>query len=99
MIVGKVIGSVVSTNKSEKMHGMKIMVVQPLEIETQKNTGNCVVAIDTVGAGESETVLCVSGSSARQTHYTENRPVDMVIVGIIDSIQVNNKTVFKKYES
>jgi microcompartment protein CcmK/EutM len=97
MTVGKVVGNVVSTNKSENMLGMKMLIVQPLDIETQKVKSDCAVAIDTVGAGEGEVVLCVSGSSARQTHFTQNKPVDMVIVGIIDSVEVNKKMVFKKY--
>ncbi len=96
MIVARVVGSVVSTNKSERMIGMKMLLVTPLDIPSQEEDGKPLVAIDVVGAGEGETVLCVSGSSSRQTDLTDSKPVDLAIVGIIDSIQLKDKQVFKK---
>lgn len=96
MIVCRVKGSVVSTNKSEKLMGMKLMVVVQMDIMTGKETGNPLIAIDTVGSGEGEVVLLVGGSSARQTAVTENKPVDASIIAIIDSIEVNGNTVFRK---
>ena len=97
MIVGRVCGSVVSTNKSDRMQGMKMLLVQQIDIPTQKNTGDPKVAIDTIGAGEGELVLCVSGSSSRQTQTTDNKPVDFAIIGIIDSIDLIGKRIFEKY--
>ncbi len=96
MKVSRVIGSVVSTNKSEKLRGVKLMVVREVDILTREQTGIPLVAVDTVGAGVGEEVLVVSGSSSRQTTFTENKPVDLAIIAIIDSIEVEGKLVFKK---
>lgn len=97
MIVAKVVGTVVSTNKTVKLNGLKLLIVVPISISTQKEKGDPIVAIDTVGSGEGEIVMCVSGSSARLTALTEGRPVDSVIVGIIDSMEMNGEVVFQKY--
>jgi len=99
MIVGRVCGSVVSTTKSDRMHGMKILLVREVDIPTQKEVGDAKVAIDTIGAGEGELVLCVSGSSSRQTEKTFNRPVDFAIIGVVDSIDLIGKRIFEKYQS
>ncbi len=99
MIVARVKGNVVSTNKSEKMMGMKLLIVQKIDIETQQETNNTMVAVDTVGAGVGETVMCVTGSSSRQTAVTEAKPVDVAIIGIIDSIELMGELVFEKYKS
>lgn len=96
MIVCRVKGSVVSTNKTEKLMGFKLLVVTQVNIVTGKEEGPTFVAVDTVGAGEDEVVMVVNGSSARQTQYTENRPVDASIVSIVDSIEVEGKIVFRK---
>ncbi len=96
MNVCRVKGNIVSTNKSEKLQGMKLMVVVQLEMDTGKETGIPTVAIDTVGAGEGEVVLVVGGSSARQTPVTENKPVDSAIIAIIDSIEIAGEVVFRK---
>lgn len=72
------------------------MVVQPISLDDQAPDGKSLVAIDTVGAGEGEIVLVVSGSSARQTTKTQNTPVDAVIMGIIDSIELEGKVVYRK---
>lgn len=96
MVVCRVKGSVVSTNKTDKLQGMKLMVVCQFNIETGKEDGNAYIAIDTVGAGEGEIVMVVSGSSSRQTLQTENKPVDAAIIAIIDSIEIEGRIVFKK---
>jgi len=98
MQIAKVTGTVVSTNKSEKLMGLKLLVVQPLEIQTMAEKGGLAVAIDAVGAGEGEVVMIVGGSSSRQTALTDGKPVDMSIVAIIDNIDVKGKRVFQKYE-
>lgn len=98
MIVGRVCGNVVSTKKSE-MRGMKMLLVREVDIPTQKEVGSPKIAIDTIGAGEGEVVLCVAGSSSRQTEKTYNRPVDLAIIGVVDSIDLIGKRIFQKYKT
>ena len=80
MVVGKVIGSIVSTRKSERLIGNKFMIIEPLP-EMAAGAGRF-VAIDNIGAGIGETVLVATGSAARVG--MENAPVDAAIVGIVD---------------
>ena len=75
MLLGRVIGTVVSTNKEQELSGLKLLLVRGADVEG-KPTGPLVVAIDAVGAGLGEVVLYASGSSARQTRVTKDRPVD-----------------------
>ena len=98
MQVARVVGNVVSTHKSEKIVGLKMLLVQPLDIATLEEKGNMVVAFDAVGAGEGEVVLIVSGSSSRQTALTDNKPSDTAIIAIIDYIDLNKKRIFDKEE-
>lgn len=79
MVIGKVVGSIVSTRKCENLIGNKFMVVEPLE---EMSAGGRFVAIDNIGAGIGETVLVATGSAARVG--MENAPVDAAIVGIVD---------------
>ncbi|MBQ3356319.1 MAG: EutN/CcmL family microcompartment protein [Oscillospiraceae bacterium] len=97
MNLGIVKGTVVSTNKAEKLYGLKLLIVKPIDIETWQEKGAPVVAIDAVGAGEGEIVMTVSGSSSRQTTVTENKPVDQTIIAIIDHVDVNGKRIFEKF--
>lgn len=97
MNLGIVKGTVVSTNKAEKLYGLKLLIVKPIDIETWQEKGAPVVAIDAVGAGEGEVVMTVSGSSSRQTTVTENKPVDQTIIAIIDHVDVNGKRLFEKF--
>ena len=85
MQVGKVIGTVVSTKKDEKLTGLKFQMVGFLNQKGEPN-GSMVVAVDSVGAGVGETVLVASGSSARLTPISEGKPVDAVIMAIVDEI-------------
>jgi ethanolamine utilization protein EutN len=96
MIIGKVIGNVVSTSKAEKLHGKKLLIVQPLDMISLEPTGKPVVTIDTVGSGKGEVVMVVSGSSARQTEVTNGTPVDAAIIGIIDQVEIEGKLTFEK---
>ena len=98
MQVARVVGNVVSTHKSEKIVGLKMLLVQPIDIATFEEKGNMVVAFDTVGAGEGEVVLIVSGSSSRQTALTDNKPSDTAIIAIIDYIDLKKKRIFDKEE-
>ena len=101
MFVAKVTGSVVSTQKVDEMVGHKLMVVEPFRLDpkTRKSlstTGRTFVAIDTIGAGEGEYVLITQGSSARLTPETKNLPIDAVIIGIVDSVHVENNSVYSR---
>jgi len=82
MIIGKVIGSVVSTRKNENLVGNKFMIVEPVEKMAAKNSQ--LVAIDNIGAGIGEYVLVATGSAARIGCGKETAPVDAAIVGIVD---------------
>ena len=95
MILAKVIGTVVSTQKESSMDGLKFLLLQ--QIDSNGNTkGGIVVAADAVDAGPGEIVLYASGSSARQTKRTENRPCDAVVMAIVDNWEVEGKLVYKK---
>ena len=98
MQLARVKGTVVSTNKAEKLMGLKLLVVKPIDLETMEEKGSPIVAVDAVGAGEGEVVMLVGGSSSRQTSATENKPVDQSIVAIIDHIDIDNKRVFQKFQ-
>lgn len=97
MYAARVIGTVVCTTKDEKLNGKKMQVVQPVSLLTLQNDGKPAVAIDTVGAGISEIVLVVGGSSARQTSITNGTPVDATIMAIVDYIDIEGKKVFDKH--
>ena len=97
MFIAKVIGNVVSTQKIAKFRDMKLLLVQPYINKEGKLqiSGSSVVAVDGVGAGVGECVLFTQGSSARLTPTTKDAPVDAVIVGIVDTIEVGGATVAK----
>ena len=99
MFLAKVTGSVIATQKAASMTGRKLLTVEPLRVDPAKrdklvSTGRTFVVVDTVGAGQGEMVLIVQGSSARMTPETEKLPVDAVIVGIVDTVNVENQTIF-----
>ena len=85
MIIGKVVGSLFSTRKSEKLVCNKFMIVEP--VESMRNTGSRLVAIDIIGAGIGEYVLVAQGSAARIGCDMADAPIDAAIVGIIDEGQ------------
>ena len=85
MIIGKVVGSLFSTRKSEKLVGNKFMIVEP--VESMRNTGSRLVAIDIIGAGIGEYVLVAQGSAARIGCDMADAPIDAAIVGNIDEGQ------------
>ena len=98
MLLGKVLGTVVSTRKDEELEGLKFLLVQAADQEGQPH-GATVVCADAVGAGVGELVLYAAGSSARQTQVTQNRPVDHVIMAIVDEIYADGVTTFQKYDA
>jgi microcompartment protein CcmK/EutM len=95
MTLGKVVGTVVATRKEQTLEGLRFMLVRHVDADG-KETGGFVVAADAVGAGPGEMVLVAAGSSARQTQATNNRPVDAVIMAIVDTWEVGRETKYKK---
>ena len=95
MLLAKVVGTVVSTRKEGSLTGLKLLLVRPLD-EEGRETGNPLVAADAVGAGPEEVVLVASGSSARQTVATDKRPVDAVVMAIVDSWEVGGSVKYRK---
>lgn len=96
MKIGKVIGSVVATQKDEKLAALKLLVVQVYSHQLEP-TAEYVVAVDAVEAGYDDLVLYATGSSARQTTLTENRPCDAVIMAVVDSWDVDGRQVYRKW--
>jgi microcompartment protein CcmK/EutM len=101
MFVAKVVGSLVSTQKVATLVGYKLMIVEPYRLESQERrrlttTGRTFVAVDLLGAGEGDFVLVTQGSSARLTPETRNMPLDTVIIGIVDKVQVEAACVYSR---
>ncbi|HLL54620.1 MAG TPA: EutN/CcmL family microcompartment protein [Myxococcaceae bacterium] len=95
MMIGKVVGTVVATRKEEELEGLRFLLVRGLDAEA-KPTSSLVVAVDAVGAGVGEVVLYASGSSARQTKVTKDRPVDATIMAIVDQLEVGGTLKYVK---
>jgi len=95
MQMGKVIGTVVASRKEDVLEGMKFLVVKNCDFEGNP-VGPTVVAVDAVGAGVGEVVLYASGSSARLTRLTDNRPVDATIMAIVDLVEVDGTHRYMK---
>jgi microcompartment protein CcmK/EutM len=89
MILARVVGTVVATRKDPRLEGKKLLVLKPVSPQGKDESGY-VVAVDTVGAGFRETVLAVSGSSARMADGCKDAPVDTAIVGIVDEVQLDD---------
>ncbi len=85
MIIGRILGTVVSTQKDERLQGKKLLIVKPIDLDGSDQSGY-VVAVDTVGAGVNERVLVVGGSSARMAEGNKDCPIDSAIIGVIDTI-------------
>jgi len=96
MLIGRVVGSVVATQKDEKLANHKLLVVQ-VHDQNNKPKDQYVVAVDSVGAGNDDMVLYATGSCARQTTLTENRPCDAVIMAIVDSWDLGGANVYEKW--
>ncbi len=88
MLFGKVVGKVWSTRKESRITGLKLLIVQPLD-PSQKPYGNVLIAGDQIGAGIGELVVVVEGSSARTAIPEQELPVDAVVIGIIDNIELD----------
>jgi len=97
MFLAKVVGTVVSNRKDPKVVGFKFLMLRQVNPETMAE-GTYVVANDAVGCGMGEYVLYASGSSARQTELTKDRPCDAVIMAIVDSWEIGGKELYRKHE-
>ncbi len=96
MFLAKVVGTVVSSRKTELLVGRKLLVVEPVDFDQQQHEGKPLVAVDSVGAGEGEVVLVVQGSSARLTESTQDTPCDASIMAIVDYIEIDGRRTFAK---
>ena len=95
MLLARVVGTLVATRKEHTLDGLKFLVLKQLDIEGQE-TGSYRVAADAVGAGIGEVVLYATGSSARQTKFTDKRPCDAVIMAIVDTLEVDGAIKYDK---
>lgn len=101
MFVAKVTGSIVSTQKVDTMRGQKLLVVEPFRLDQDgrdklTTTGRTFVAVDMLGAGIDDFVLISQGSSARFTPETQKLPIDCVVIGIVDSVNIEKNTVYNR---
>lgn len=88
MLLARVVGTVVATRKDPRLEGKKLLILKPITPRGEERPGY-VVAVDTVSAGYRETVIAVSGSSARMAEGCKDRPVDTSIVGIVDDLSLD----------
>ena len=95
MQLGEVVGTIVSTRKDPKLVGARFLVVRNVGVD-MKGAGTYAIAVDSVGAGVGDLVLHVAGSSARMTEQTNDRPVDAVIMAIVDAVEVDGVYTFEK---
>ncbi len=98
MLVGRVTGNVVSTNKCQSLMGAKLLIVQPVHLETLAMQDDYVICVDDVGAGVGDLVFCAYGSSARQSDTSKKLASDYTIYGIIDSIDMHGRRTYDKAE-
>lgn len=98
MRIGIVIGNVWSTKKEEKLSGLKLLIVQPVNIVDGAMDSTPIIAADTIGAGCGETVIIVDGSSARKAAGGQDIPVDSTVVGIVDGSDIDRSLISEKQE-
>jgi ethanolamine utilization protein EutN len=99
MFLAKVEGAVVATKKDPSMSGRKLLLLRPQLVDDKdptklRSAPNTVVAVDSVGAGAGELVMYTQGSSARLAPNLKDAPVDAVVIGIVDSVDVLGKQIF-----
>ncbi|MEE9274032.1 MAG: EutN/CcmL family microcompartment protein [bacterium] len=97
MQIARVVGTVVSTEKEPALKGLRLYLLDPLGVDGAP-TGEHLVAVDAVGAGAGEVVLFATGSSARQTPLTDRKPVDAVVMAIVDAWEVEGEVRYRKSE-
>ena len=104
MFVARVTGSLVATQKVASMTGHKLLIVEPYRVDEETRsklvpTGRTFVVVDTLGAGTGQMVLVCQGSSARATPETDKLPIDAVIIGLVDTVDVEGQTIFSARQS
>jgi microcompartment protein CcmK/EutM len=95
MLLGRVIGTLVASRKEPTLEGLKFLVIRQIDVD-ESDTSGYVVAADAVGAGVGEVVMYATGSSARQTTATRDRPCDAVVMAIVDTWEVGGDVKFVK---
>ncbi len=95
MLLGRVVGTLVASRKEETLEGLKFLVIKQVDVD-DRETGGYVVAADAVGAGIGEVILYATGSSARQTRMTHERPCDAVVMAIVDTWEVGGEERYRK---
>lgn len=98
MQLGRVVGSVVSTKKSENIQGLKLLLIRQVS-SANKPLDNYVVAVDVVQAGIGDMVIYSEGSSCRQTPSTDKRPIDGIILAVVDTWEIGGKEVYNKQKA
>jgi microcompartment protein CcmK/EutM len=98
MLLGRVVGTLVASRKEERLEGLKLLVVRQMDVDAS-DTSSYVVAVDAVGAGVDEVVLYCTGSSARQTAQTHERPCDAVVMAIVDQWEIGGEEIWSKSSS
>jgi microcompartment protein CcmK/EutM len=96
MQLARVIGTVVSTRKEQRIEGIKFLLLEKIDAATMEGNKDYVVAMDSVGAGIGEVVFYASGSSSRMTAVTDGKPSDAAIIAIVDSIDLKGELVYQK---
>ena len=96
MILARVVGTVVSSHKTQKIEGIRFLLLEKIDPVSMKGKGDFVVSMDSIGAGAGEIVFYVSGSSARYTDVTEGRPSDSAIIAIVDLIEKDGVYTYEK---
>ena len=95
MLLGRVAGTVVASRKEPRLSGLKFLVLKQLDVDNT-DAGGYVVAADAVGAGIGEVVMYATGSSARQTEFTHERPCDAVVMAIVDTWEIGGDEQYRK---
>lgn len=95
MLLGKIVGTVVATQKEPEIEGLRLMMVRVLNSSLEPSDA-LIIAADAIGSGAGEVVLLAQGSSARQTAITDNRPIDAVVMAIVDLLEVGGETLYQK---
>ena len=95
MLLGRVVGTLVASRKEATLEGLKFLVIRQIDVD-ESDTSGYVIAADAVGAGVGEVVMYATGSSARQTVYTRDRPCDAVVMAIVDTWEVGGDVKYVK---
>ena len=96
MLLARVSGTIVATQKSESLEGMRLLLLEKIDAATMKGKGDFLIALDAVGANVEEIVFYVTGSSARLTDTSKGKPTDSTIVGIVDNLEKEGQLIYQK---